>query len=95
MVHKTITKHVQINKGISDRLAYLVLKMSRTSIKSIYIYSYSSISAYDVENIKIYYEDISKAIEDHRNRLTLVMGNFTVKLNKNLNEKKFWIQPAK
>ncbi|KAH1011018.1 hypothetical protein HUJ04_000460 [Dendroctonus ponderosae] len=43
-------------------------------------------STYDDENIEIFYEAISKAVEEQKTRFTLVIQDFNAKLSKKLSK---------
>jgi hypothetical protein len=71
-------------KRRNPNTAYVILKIRRTSIKIIQVYA--PMTAYDDEDIELFYEDISNAMEEHKNRLILVIRDFNAKLGRKLNK---------
>lgn len=83
IINKRLTRQIQTIKGISERVAYLIMKIKRITLKIIQVYAPTT--DYDDDSIESFYEDISRAMDEEKTRFTLVIGDFNAKLGERLN----------
>jgi exonuclease III len=81
IVHKSLVDNVVQIGSVSNRVAYLILRITkRYSLKAIQVYAPSS--THSDEEIEVMYEDISRAIHSSNTQNTVVMGDFNARLGK-------------
>ncbi|XP_059051337.1 craniofacial development protein 2-like [Achroia grisella] len=80
LVHKTLINNVVEISSVSNRVAYLVLKLTeRYSLKVVQVYAPTS--AHSDDEVESMYEDISKAIHNTSKAFyNIVMGDFNAKV---------------
>ena len=80
LVNKTLVNNVVEISSVSNRVAYLVLKLTeRYSLKVAQVYAPTS--AYSDTEVETVYEDISRAIKcTAKTQYTVVMGDFNAKV---------------
>ncbi|XP_048481070.1 uncharacterized protein LOC125489368, partial [Plutella xylostella] len=80
LVNKTLVNNVVEISSVSNRVAYLVLKLTeRYSLKVVQVYAPTS--AYSDTEFEAVYEDISRAIKcTAKTQYTVVMGDFNAKV---------------
>ncbi|KAF9818198.1 hypothetical protein SFRURICE_003939 [Spodoptera frugiperda] len=78
LVRKSLVNNVCEVDSVSNRVAYLILRISnRYSLKVIQVYAPTSTHCDD--EVEALYEEISKAIHSSETHFTIVMGDFNAK----------------
>lgn len=81
LINKSIAPNITTYKGISDRVAYIILRLNRkTTLKIIQVYAPTT--KHDDEIVDSFYEDITTAIMESTTNYVIVMGEFNSKLGK-------------
>lgn len=79
LVRKSLVNNVCEVDSVSNRVAYLILRISnRYSLKVIQVYAPTSTHCDD--EVEALYEEISKAIHSSETHFTVVMGDFNAKV---------------
>ena len=81
LVNSNIAGNVLKFDSLSDRVAYLTIKLNKMyTLKVIQVYAPTSISS--DEEIEKFYDDISKVLDEEKTKYTILMGDFNAKVGK-------------
>ena len=79
LVNKHLADNIVEFRGVSDRVAMIVIKINSTcDVKIVQVYAPTT--AHDDEEVEAIYDDIADVVDNRTTRYTIVMGDFNAKI---------------
>lgn len=79
LIRKNLIPYITTYKSVSDRVAYIILELPKENkIKLIQVYAPTT--THQDEEVEIFYESLTTAIEEDKVKSTVIMGDFNAKL---------------
>jgi len=81
LINKRWTNRITQMNSVSDRVIYVCFKLNAMYSLKV-IQAYAPTTTHDDEEIEVFYEDVSKAMDENRAHYQLLVGDFNAKLGK-------------
>jgi endonuclease/exonuclease/phosphatase family metal-dependent hydrolase len=79
LINKTMTNNVVEFKSVSDRLAFIVIKINKKyNVKIIQVYALTT--AHEEEEVEEMYDELAEIVDNKTTHYTIVMGDFNAKI---------------
>ena len=81
LIHQNIKDYISEVKSYSNRVISLQIQL--TGKEEMYIIQvYAPTTDHDDEEVEQFYEDITRAVDEHKSNYTIIMGDFNAKVGK-------------